>query len=413
MKVLVLNAPALHAGYLGCYGNEWVETPHLDQLAAEGVVFEQHFADNPGAEGNGRPCWTGRYHFPLPGSDDQPPQRENLSLTAVLSGGGVQVFPVRASPKRAERESVFQAGFAELHRLAGHDRWLLWVDLPPLVFPWPVPEEFLDLYFVEGPEQEAEPLTPWPDPPQGPLDPADDTALEQLQNTYAAAVSHLDADIGRLLGVIEKDGLKEDLLVCVTADRGLALGEHGVVGECRPWLHEEVVHVPLIVRLPREEEACRRVLALTQPVDLFPTLLEAFELPVPPIVQGRSLWPLLRGQAEQIRAYACGGLRISDGVEWALRTPEWAFILPVSSAAEDRSYLPQLFVKPDDRWEVNNVLQHHLDLSDHFEHTLRGFVAATQRPGPLEPPPLLDFEALTPSAPDNSTHDSPNPGGSL
>src|SRR5690242_11800776 len=63
MKVLVLNASALHLGYVGCYGNEWVATPGLDRLAAQGVVFDGHFADCPKGP---RTCWTGRYHFPTP-----------------------------------------------------------------------------------------------------------------------------------------------------------------------------------------------------------------------------------------------------------------------------------------------------------------------------------------------------------
>src|SRR5262245_29480259 len=44
MKILVLNPFACHLGYLGCYGNEWIATPNLDRMAAEGVVFDNHFA---------------------------------------------------------------------------------------------------------------------------------------------------------------------------------------------------------------------------------------------------------------------------------------------------------------------------------------------------------------------------------
>src|SRR6478672_1102760 len=47
MRLLVLEALGLHLGYLGCYGNDWVATPNLDRLAAEGVVFDAHFADQP------------------------------------------------------------------------------------------------------------------------------------------------------------------------------------------------------------------------------------------------------------------------------------------------------------------------------------------------------------------------------
>src|SRR5208282_2608836 len=69
MKVLVVVASGLHLGYLGCYGNLWIETPCLDRLAAEGIVFDQHYADCPAS--NFRTSWTGRYCFPgLDGGDD-------------------------------------------------------------------------------------------------------------------------------------------------------------------------------------------------------------------------------------------------------------------------------------------------------------------------------------------------------
>src|SRR5208337_2915755 len=69
MKVLVVVAGGLHLGYLGCYGNLWIETPCLDRLAAEGIVFDQHYADCPAS--NFRTSWTGRYCFPgLDGGDD-------------------------------------------------------------------------------------------------------------------------------------------------------------------------------------------------------------------------------------------------------------------------------------------------------------------------------------------------------
>jgi hypothetical protein len=88
-------------------------------------------------------------------------------------------------------------------------------------------------------------------------------------------------------------------------------------------------------------------------------------------------------------------------VQLALRTPEWAFLLPVAEGPAGPPGRPQLYVKPDDRWEVNDVLQHHLDLAEHLEQVLRGFVEATHRPGPLEPPQLRDIEAkAAPSEPD-------------
>src|SRR5262245_14740164 len=66
MKVVVLVINGFHLGYLGCYGNDWTDTPSLDRLAAEAVVFDRHYADRVDAAG-ARHAWrTGRYSFPDP-----------------------------------------------------------------------------------------------------------------------------------------------------------------------------------------------------------------------------------------------------------------------------------------------------------------------------------------------------------
>ena len=65
MKILLLDVPGLHLGYLGCYGNDWVATPHLDRLASESIVFDRHFAAGPGG------LATGRYRFPTTGAGEE------------------------------------------------------------------------------------------------------------------------------------------------------------------------------------------------------------------------------------------------------------------------------------------------------------------------------------------------------
>jgi arylsulfatase A-like enzyme len=385
MRVLVIVVRGLHLGYLGCYGNDWIDTPALDGLAAEGVVFDQHYADRPDPAGADHAWRTGRYGLPPAGGDDARPAEPEPDLAALLGAAGVELTRVQTA----------RAALATVKRLAAHDRGLVWVELATLLPPWDVPAEFLEPYFQdetdedddeEEEEDEREPLEPLPDPEPGPLEPPEEVTFIRLQRTYAGAVSAFDAELGRLLEGLRERGLLDDLLVVLTTDHGLPLGEHGVVGLCRPWLHDELIHLPLLVRLPGGGEAGRRVPALTQPVDLLPTLLDAFGLPPAP-VHGHSLMPLLRGQCEPVRAYACAGLRVGDVVEDVLRTPAWGFLLPAAPRP------PQLYVKPDDRWEVNNVVQHHLELAEHLERTLRGFVEATNRPGPLQPPELRDVEA--------------------
>jgi arylsulfatase A-like enzyme len=426
MRALVIVARGLHLGYAGPYGNDWIATPALDRLAAEGVVFDQHYADQPDPPGAVRAWRTGRYRLPAPaGEEDVAPPAEGPDLLALLAAANVETVMVRdgSGPGPAEWEAGWRrvayvepeepgpaleealaAAGGELHRLADRDGWLLWVELATLLPPWEAPEEFLLHYFdAAGQEEEeeepddegAEPLTPITDPPTGLVDPADDATFLRLQRTYAGVMTYLDTGLGQLFDALREQGVLNELLVVFTTDHGLPLGEHGVVGLARPWLHDELIHLPLILRLPGGAEAGRRVPALTQPVDLLPMLLDAFGLPAA-AADGRSLLPLARHEAGRVRPYTCAGVRVGDWCEWALRTPDWAFLLPVSAPTEETPRPPQLYVKPDDRWEVNNVVQHHLELDEHLEQVLRGFAAASRQPRPLQAPELRDPEAEAP-----------------
>ena len=66
MNVIVIACNGLHLGFLGPYGNAWIETPNLDRLASEGVVFDHHFPENLTTLPTRRSWWTGRYGFPDP-----------------------------------------------------------------------------------------------------------------------------------------------------------------------------------------------------------------------------------------------------------------------------------------------------------------------------------------------------------
>ena len=422
MKVLVVTIGGMHMAYLGCYGNQWVDTPTFDRLAAEGVVFDQHYADRPDAAGAGHAWRTGRYWLPSTAKAGER-QADAEDFLHVLSAQRIRTCLVIGADQA--RDSQFVSGWDAVRRVPSDGdgspleravnaartclrqlkdvaRWLLWVDLPSLSPPWNwVPADYFQgddqlppSDDLDDEESEYVPLKPCICPTLGPVDANDDETILRLQRTYSDVVGYLDAELGRLLELSSLEAM-EDVLFIITASHGLPLGEHGIVGAVRPWLHEELVHVPLLMQLPGRQKAGLRISALTQSVDLMPTVLDWFGIRVPESVQGRSVLPLVRGESNQVRPYACSGLCAGDATELALRTPEWALLLPSASQAGDPPRGRQLFVKPDDRWEVNNVVQHHLELADGQEHTLRCFVEATLRPGPLQPPGLPALAAAS------------------
>ncbi|SRR5581483_9572353 len=443
MNIVVLALRGCPVAALGPYGNEWIATPNLDRLAAEGVVFDRHLSDCPDPGAAGQAWRTGRHQLPPigPGTAGTSPAARPDDLLALLKARGVRTALIRhtrpvndapadfyagwdelfdARPDPADRspaDALLRALPAALDRLAGAADWLLWVEIDRLLPSWDVQQDVFEVYveeLLEGGEgrvepdaeasegeedapdaepdtarPDAEPAVPWTDPPAGWFDKDDLASWELLHRSFAAVVTVFDAELGRVFDLLRARGLDRSAAWVLTADRGLPLGEHGLIGPHRPWLHEELVHAPLVVRLPEAAEAGRRVPALTQPADLMPTLLAWFDAAAPPGVHGVSLLPLLHGQAESVRAYACSGLVLGPAGEWAIRTPDWALLLPAVPHPEDAGRRePMLFAKPDDRWEVNDLRPRHLERAEELEGVLRKAVELIQQPGPVEWPGL-------------------------
>lgn len=397
MKTVVFVLGGCPAGWLGGYGNEWAAGPNLDRLAADGVVFDRHVADNPDPAAARRAWRAGRHQYrPTP-----PPAGGGVApdLLSILAARGVHTALVRANRPAHDAPPDFYAGWGEvfdarpdpagsrsaeltealpgvLDRLSRLPDWLLWVETDRLLPPWEVPQDVFEVYVEELFEDADQPadveaLTPWTDPPVGRIDRDDVAAWELLHRTFAAAVTTFDADLGRVFDLLRDRGLDRDAAWVLTADYGFPLGEHGVVGPARPWLHEEAVHVPLVVRLPAAAGAGRRVAALTQPADLMPTLLGLYGVEPPPGLDGHDLRPLWDWEAQAVRPHAVSGWTVGSAAEWAIRTPEWALLVPAAPHPDDGPRPPMLFEKPEDRWEVNDLRPRHLELAEELEATLR------------------------------------------
>jgi arylsulfatase A-like enzyme len=377
MKVLVITAAGLRPDFLGCYGCEWVETPRFDRLAAEGIVADWHFA-NDLHPARSRYAWrTGRFPSPVPGgsADLLAILRQQSVATALVIDGSQSCPPEFAQgwsdlvmvPPTADEgtplERSLEAAVDLLDRLAAHDSWLLWIELATMMPPWQVPSSFLGRYFQDFDEGEAC-VVPSAHPPVGDvLDPNDDAAYSQLQRSYAGVVAYLDEGLGLLVDELQNRDMFDDLAIIITADRGLSLGEHGPVGVTTS-LHEESWHVPLLLRLPAASQSGQRLTSLTAAFDLMPTLLDLFGCTAPLGLDGVSLLPLLDNRSDQHRESVVGSLTLGQEECWALRTAKWSLQLPADGNA-------QLYVKPDDRWEVNDVAQHHHELAEEFAQRLR------------------------------------------
>ncbi|MFB0613617.1 sulfatase [Aurantiacibacter poecillastricola] len=120
------------------------------------------------------------------------------------------------------------------------------------------------------------------------------TELEQRRfiRSYYAATSFVDAQVGRLLAALEENGLSENTIVVFVSDHGFLLGEHDQWMKTVLW--EPSARVPLVIYAPQMEGNGAASPRLVELIDLFPTLADLANLPSPPMLEGRSLIPLLR-----------------------------------------------------------------------------------------------------------------------
>jgi len=129
------------------------------------------------------------------------------------------------------------------------------------------------------------PIPPEEDDPEPP-------PLPQWINLYDANLRYADWAVGELCRLLEESGLLDNTLLVITSDHGEAFGEHGFIWHAAA-VHDEATRIPLLIRLP---EAGRRgrISALTQTIDLLPTLFDLLHVPYPEDrIQGRSLSPLI------------------------------------------------------------------------------------------------------------------------
>lgn len=151
----------------------------------------------------------------------------------------------------------------------------------------------------------------------------------RMNQLYDLAVQETDHLLGRVLTALEKSGRLRNTILIVVSDHGEQFLEHGTLSHIQ--LHQEETHVPFLVHLPEEMRAGmkhKRVGADVQTTDILPTVLDALGLMVPAYVSGRSVLPLLRGQAEKVHdaVYSFNQYSLIARSS-AVRVPGWALVV--------------------------------------------------------------------------------------
>lgn len=388
--VVVISFDQWHLGYLGCYGNDWVETPQWDGMAVGGVLFDHCYGENFDPQAVNHAWWTGRYQSGLTAAE----QRAEPALADILRDAGVATRLVLETDDSPQIAPVFD----EIHSVPGqpteavttdaeapwaqlvqrairvlelHDRQekrstVWWIKARGISAPWLPPQEYADLYYAEFGLDET-PSEPAEEAEDSAYDPAvlarESVVLPQelldLQYTrafYAACATHRDRWLGKLLEQIRHTLPPEETLLLLTAASGDHVGERGVPGVQDVRLYEELIHVPLIVGLPSVPEtsaAGTRRADFVQSVDLAPTICDWLQIPAKlrTHFHGRSLLPVLleNGTTGRPRILVQG----AEG-ERGLRTANY-YLRETPAAQPGAEAGLELFRKPHDRWDQADI----------------------------------------------------------
>lgn len=343
-NLLLITIDTLRADHLPTYGYTGVKTPHIDALARESFVFRNAISHIPLT----LPSHTSMLTSLLPPSHSIPDNGTFVldpritTLPEILKGKGyataafVSTFILDSRWQLNKGFDVYYDDFfgpqgdASRTRkrgdetLAQAETWLAEHKGGPL-FAW--------VHFYD-PHQTYDPPEPY--------------RSQYPRAPYDAEIAYTDQNVGRLLRTLDELGLGERTIVCLTADHGENLGDHGELTHGL-LIYESTQHVPLMIRLPKGSH--REVTPAVGHVDMAPTFLAWLGIPVPAQMQGRSLIGTLEGtEADTPGVYSesrLGALHYGWSPLSSLTTTRYKYI---------KAPRPELYDRLADPGEMRNLI---------------------------------------------------------
>ncbi len=316
-NVLVITLDTTRADHIGAYGYRAAQTPNLDRLAKEGILFRNCYAHVPLTLPSHSALFTGRYpiannvrnngNYFLPASE--------TTLAEVLRGRGYDTRAVIAAFVLLSKFGVNQ-GFAvyddslDTHEMIRnykseipaemvHEKFSAWLGQNPGK-PFLYWLHFYDPHTPYRPPQEY--AKRFPPGPKG---------------LYDGEIAYTDHWLGRVIESLRDRGVLEHTLVVIAGDHGEGFGEHQEQGH-GIFCYDETLRVPLIFYAPGLLGGPRRVNERVGLVDVMPSVLGLLGAEAPPATQGRSFVALLEGRSEkEERTYYFESLYGREEMNWA------------------------------------------------------------------------------------------------
>ncbi len=341
-RAIIFVAHAWPAHTLGAYGCEWISTPAFDQFASQSMLLERAYTTDPS------PTTFRQFQ---------------IKLFETLRNQGIQVIPLFDVRKNEPDEKGHQSLEEALLEAEKHPKSLVWGETDQLAPSWKVNRKIFDQYaedcggLTEGSEQ-IEELAPVTKPSYG--SPLSEPERHQLRCTLAAMVTAWDNEFGGAMGLLQERGWDKNALCIVCGANGQDLGEQGQVNLLT--LHEQGVHVPFFFRSPEMQEGEGRRVSGMWSLDVLATLLQhSFSQ----AIGEKENW------ASWLESQKKPAILCQDGHNSALRIEEWVLF--------EENGEKQLFKKPDDYWEMSNVLARLVDWSEELTNYRTRFVECLEQ----------------------------------
>ncbi len=200
----------------------------------------------------------------------------------------------------------------------------------------------------------------------------DEGILRQILSAYLGLVAQIDHAIGTLIDGLEQRGQLDNTVIIYTSDHGDYAGEHGLYGKSNGISYRSICRVPMILRYPSKVSSGVERDDLVESVDVFPTLCDLSELPMPNTAQGRSMLPILGDEPKPIR-----GTAITENCyRKAITDKRYRFVANLVKETDE------LFDIKSDPWELNNLINDsdYHDITYQLQRKLINRLSIARRP---------------------------------
>ncbi len=342
MNVVVVVSDTLRRDHLGCYGNQTLRTPHLDQFAKQCVVFDRAYLASFPTMPMRADLYTGKFTLTYLGWAPLP--RDEIILPQLMADAGYLTAAVVDTPFFVRNGFGYDRGFHDFRWIRGQgreradnnyerryeedycapmtgayaERWLerhyqekffLYIDMWDPHEPWDPPAHYVKQYYPDWDGTTVHPSYHyWKKKGLTPKD------IEIARACYAGEVTMVDRAVGRIIERLESLGILEQTIVVFVSDHGFYLGEHGLFGKAifeagdfvGAPLYEEVTRLPLLIYHPRAHP-CRTDAIVSVP-DLMPTILDLVGIEIPETVQAKSVASIVKTGKGQGRSFALSSM---------------------------------------------------------------------------------------------------------